>query len=172
MFAKRNKIQPLVEPSTLKPAKQGGAVDHVAAATAMLVAGLGFTQLFAPLLVNPMTGFESGLAAQIIALQWIVFGGLLFFGGLFRIRVLTIFAAEFLMLAGLTGVAATMLHQGEMIPLLIHGGIAITGLVNSGLARLTDKAELKRELHFAKANAAEARKKQEIRDDGEETRRF
>ena len=136
-----------------KPVRQGGAVDHIAAVTAMFVAGLGAVQLFSPILVNPMTGFESGVASQIIAIQWAVFGALLFIGGLFRIRVLTISAAEFLMLVGLSGLAANLLHEGAAVPLIVHGAIAFAGLLNSGLARLTDKAELKRELQLMRAEA-------------------
>lgn len=141
--------------------KAGGAVDHVAAASATLVAGLGLAQLFTPLLVSAMTGLESGLASHIVALQWIVLGGLLFVGGVLRIRVLTMFAAEFLMLTGLTGVAAGLVHQGDIVPVLVHGAVAFVGLINSGLARLTDKAEMTRELRLAKATAEEARQKQE-----------
>ena len=162
MFAKQNTIQPLIEQSNFKTAKQGGAVDHIAAVSAVLVAGLGLTQLFAPLLVSPMTGLESSTPAQMIAIQWILFGTLLAIGGLFKIRVLTIFAAEFLRLSGITGVAASMLHQGEMVPLLVHGAISFVGLTNSGLARLTDKAELKRALHFAKLKAEQVSKSNEM----------
>lgn len=154
MSVNTNQAAPFVPAPAPKPVKQGGAVDHIAAVTAMFVAGLGFTQIFVPLLVNPMTGFEGGVAAQIIAIQWAVFGSLLFIGGLFRIRVLTIFSAEFLLLVGLSGLAANLIQQGAMVPLMVHGGIALAGLANSGLARLTDKAELKRELQLLKADAA------------------
>lgn len=167
MFVKRKMAEPILQPSAIKPAQQGGAVDHIAAASAMVVVGLGVTQLFTPLFVSPMTGLESSRAAQIIAMQWILFGAFLFFGGLFRIRVATIFSAEFLMFVGLSGVAASIYRQGDMVPLMVHGAIAFTGLTNTGLARLADKAELKRELKIMKASNEEARKKYEIRDSGE-----
>ena len=42
-----------------------------------------------------------------------------------------------------------------------RGAVAFVGLTNSGLARLIDKAELKRELRLAKASVAEADKVRE-----------
>lgn len=160
MFAKRDKIYPLVETSA-QVSKSGGAVDHIAAASAVMVVGLGIAQLVTPLFATPLTGIESGTAGMILAVQWIAFGAILAVGGLFRMRVVTIFAAEFLLVAGLAAVAVTILNSPDPIPLLIHGAVAFVGLVNSGLARLTDKAELKRELHFARAHAEEARKTKE-----------
>lgn len=171
MFAKSEKIRPMLD-QEIRSTKSGGAIDHIAAATAVMVVGLGVAQLVTPLFATPLTGIESGTAGMILAVQWIVFGAILAVGGLLRMRVVTIFAAEFLLVSGLAAVAVTVLNSADPIPLLVHGAVAFVGLVNSGLARLTDKAELKRELHFAKAHAEEARKKHEIRDDGEETRRF
>lgn len=121
-----------------------------------MVAGLGIAQLLTPAFVNPLTGFETSMATQVIGLQWIVFGVLLATGGLFRTRVLTIFASEYLLLVGLIGVGASLLHRGDAIPLMVHGAIAFTGLLNAGIARLTDKADLKRELRIAREAAKQA----------------
>ena len=134
----------------------GGAVDHVAAAGAALVAALGAAQIFAPALVSPMTGIENGTGAQIVGAQWALLGGLLAAGGLFRLRVLTIFAAEFLLIAGLAAMIVVSIKQPNMVHVLIHGGVAFIGLTSSGLARLSDKADLKRELRIARETAKQA----------------
>lgn len=155
MFAKNEEILMLDDHRTNR---SGGFGDPLAVATALMVAGLGVTQLIVPAFVNPMTGFESGMATQFIGLQWIVFGVLLATGGLFRTRVLTIFASEYLLLVGLIGVGASLLHRGDAVPLMVHGAIAFTGLLNAGIARLTDKADLKRELRIARETAKQAHK--------------
>ncbi|MEM7688073.1 MAG: hypothetical protein AAF291_03545 [Pseudomonadota bacterium] len=140
----------------VKSIKAGGAVDHIAAASAVMVTGLGVAQVLVPLVATPLTGIENGTAGIILAVQWIVFGAVLAVGGLFRMRVVTIFAAEFLLVAGLAAGAVIMLFTPDPIPLFVHGAVALVGLINSGLARLTDKAELKRELSLAKARAHDA----------------
>ncbi len=149
MFARQEDILLLEE----RPSKSGGAVDHVAAASAVLVAGLGLTQLFMPLLAAPLTGIESSTGAQIVGLQWAILGGLLAFGGLFRMRVLTIFAAEFLLICGVAAAIVSAINHPDMMPLLVNGAIAFVGLINSGLARLVDKADMKRELRIARETA-------------------
>ena len=153
MFAKNEEILMLED---RRSNRSGGLGDPIAVATALMVAGLGVAQLFAPAFVDPLTGFESGMATKAIALQWIVFGGLLATGGLFRTRVLTIFASEYLFLVGLIGVGASLLQQGDAAPLMVHGAIAFTGMLNAGIARLTDKADLKRELRIARETAKQA----------------
>ncbi|QUL38360.1 hypothetical protein [Erythrobacter sp. JK5] len=156
MFAKRSAIQPMVEPP-VGPVRSGGAVDHVAAASAVMVIGLGVMQLAAPFFTSPLTGMEAGTGGTIIAVQWIVFGAILATGGLLRMRVVTMFAAEFLLIAGVVAAIVTMLGNHEPIPLLVHGAIAFVGLTNAGLARLTDSADLKRELRLAKESARMSR---------------
>lgn len=142
--------------------KTGGAVDHIAAAAAVPIIGLGIAQIVTPLLAAPFTGIEDGTGGQIIGLQWAVFGAILAFGGLFRMRVLTIFAAEFLLIAGIVVVAVNAMTGPEFMPLLVNGAVAGVGLVCSGLARLTDKAELKRELRIAREHAKLASEKIKI----------
>ncbi|MEL7453749.1 MAG: hypothetical protein AAGJ50_10305 [Pseudomonadota bacterium] len=149
MFAKDEDILLLDE----RPAKSGGAVDHVAAASAVLVAGLGLTQIFLPPLAAPLTGIEGSTGAQIVGLQWALLSGLLAFGGLFRMRVVTIFAAEFLFLTGVAAAIVSAINHPDMIPLLVNGAVAFVGLINSGLARLVDKADMKRELRIARETA-------------------
>lgn len=153
MFAKQEDILLLDE----RPARSGGAVDHVAAASAVLVAGLGLTQIFAPVLAAPLTGIEASTGAQIVGLQWSLLGGLLAFGGLFRMRVVTIFAAEFLFLSGIAALIVSVINRPDMMPILVNGAVAFVGLISSGLARLTDKAEMKRELQIARESAKLAR---------------
>lgn len=157
MLAKNEKIHPLPMPNN-QAVRAGGAIDHIAAATAVPILGLGLTQLVAPLFATPLTGVESGTAGTILAVQWLTFGAILAVGGLFRMRAVAIFAAEFLFVTGLASIAVVTLTMNDPIPLLVHGVVAVVGLITSGLARLTDKAELKRELRFAKATAEEARK--------------
>ncbi|MEO1220621.1 MAG: hypothetical protein AAFY42_04620 [Pseudomonadota bacterium] len=149
MFAKQEDILLLDE----RRSKSGGAVDHVAAASAVLVAGLGLAQLFMPLMAAPLTGIEGSTGAQIVGLQWALLGGLLAFGGLFRMRVVTIFAAEFLFLTGVAAAIVSAINHPDMMPLLVNGAVALVGLINSGLARLVDKADMKRELRIARETA-------------------
>lgn len=149
MFAKQEDILLLDE----RPSKSGGAVDHVAAASAILVAGLGLTQLLMPLMASPLTGIEGSTGAQIVGLQWALLGGLLAFGGLFRMRVVTIFAAEFLFIAGVAAAIVSAINHPDLMPLLVNGAVAVVGLVNSGLARLVDKADMRRELRIARETA-------------------
>lgn len=149
MFARQEDILLLDE----RPSKSGGAVDHVAATSAMLVAGLGLTQLFMPLAAAPLTGIESSTGAQIVGLQWALLGGLLAFGGLFRMRVVTIFAAEFLFISGVAAAIVSAINHPDMMPLLVNGAVAVVGLVNTGLARLVEKADMKRELRITREKA-------------------
>lgn len=149
MFAKQEDILLLDE----RTSKSGGAVDHIAAATAVLVAGLGLTQLFMPLVAAPLTGIESSTGAQVVGLQWALLGGLLAIGGLFRMRVVTIFAAEFLFISGVAAAIVSAINHQDMIPLLINGAVAFVGLSNSGLARLVEKADMKRELRITREKA-------------------
>ncbi|MGB3472548.1 MAG: hypothetical protein WBA51_17170 [Erythrobacter sp.] len=135
--------------------RQGSAVDHIAAASAVPVLAIGVSQLVTPLFAAPFTGFESGPTSLILALQWIVFGGILMAGGVLRIRVVAMFAAEFLFVTGLIAAAFMVLTTQERLPLLVHCGITIIGLVISGITRLADSAELKRDLRFARASAAD-----------------
>lgn len=153
MFTKKENILMLDD---RRADRSGGFGDPIAVATALMVAGLGIFQLFMPAFVQPLTGFEAGMATQVIGLQWIVLGVLLAAGGLFRTRVLTIFASEYLLLVGLIGVGASLLHRGDAVPLMVHGAIAFTGFFNAGIARLTDKADLKRELRIARETAKQA----------------
>lgn len=109
-----------------KPARverTGGAVDHVAAASAVLIVALGAAQLISPFLVSPCTGLKNGTASAVLALQWIA------------------------------GALVMMLQQRDPLPLAVQVGTALVGLQNSGLARLTDQVELKRELRLPKASA-------------------
>lgn len=103
-----------------------------------------------PIFAAPLTGLDNGIGSQIIGLLWSLLGGLLAVGGILRVRVLTIFAAEFLLLLGLTALILIFIRQIEPIALLVHGAVAFVGLINSGLARLVDKAEIKRELVIAR----------------------
>lgn len=149
MFAKQEDILLLDE----RQPKSGGAVDHVAAASAVVVAGLGLAQLFVPLMAAPLTGIESSTGAQIVGLQWALLGGLLAFGGVFRMRVVTIFAAEFLFLCGVAAAIVSAINHPDMMPLLVNSAVAFVGLANSGLARLVEKADMKRELRIARETA-------------------
>lgn len=131
-----------------------GAVDHIAAATGVMVAALGLWQMFAPLLATPFTGIEPGMAGQILGLQWAVFGALLALGGVLRTRVLTIFAGEFVALSALAALAVFLINQRGIESVLIYCLIAGLGFASSGVARLTDKAELRREIKLLREQAA------------------
>lgn len=70
---------------------------------------------------------------------------------------MAIFAAEFVLIAALAALAVTLFTQPEFIPLLVHGAMAFFGLLSSGFTRLTDKADLKRELRLMKEQATISR---------------
>lgn len=155
MFKKQS-IKPLVT-NQPKATRSGGAVDHIAAATGVPILVLGVVQLTAPSMVAPFTGIEPGNGAAILGVLWAAFGGLLALGGIIRARVVAIFAAEFVLIAALAALAVTLVTQPEFIPLLVHGAMAFFGLLSSGFARLTDKAELKRELRLMQEQATISR---------------
>ena len=152
MFRKKA-IQPLTEART-PVTRFGGAVDHIATITGILILGLGVTQLVSPVLAAPLTGIAPGTGAEILAVQWVVLGGLLAVGGIIRTRVVTIFAAEFVMISAVAALAVTLFNQLDLVPLLVHGAMAFLALVSSGFARLTDKADLKRELRLMREEAS------------------
>lgn len=166
MFKKKT-IQPLVDDRTRAP-RTGGAVDHIAAATGVSVLVLGVVQLVAPDWIAPFTGIEPGTGAAILGVLWASLGGLLTIGGIIRTRVVTIFAAEFVLIAALAALGVTLVTNPEFIPLLLHGAMAFFGLLSSGFARLTDKADLKRELRLMREQASLGRENQEVREIGSE----
>lgn len=130
------------------------AVDNIASLSGALIVSLGVAQIAFPLVAEPMTGLAASAAAHIIALQWVILGSLLLVGGLLRTRVVTIFAAEFVMISALATLAITFTRDPLLEPILIHAAILGLGLVNSGFARLTDKADLKRELRLMREQVA------------------
>ncbi len=133
--------------------KQHTAVDGLAVATATAVAVLGGMQLFAPLFASPLTGLEAGIASEIIAVQWLAMAVLLMLGGITRLRAVSIFAAEFLLFGALAACVVMLLTAASSVAVLVHGGIAAMAFACSGMARLFDKAELKRELRFVREQA-------------------
>lgn len=152
MFKKKT-IQPLVAAPPIAT-RTGGGVDYIAAGTGVPILVLGVVQLVAPELVAPLTAVEPGTGAAILGVIWAVLGGVLAIGGIIRARVVTIFAAEFVLITALAALAVTLFRRPEFIPLLVHGTMAAFGLLSSGFARLTDKADLKRELHLMRERAS------------------
>lgn len=132
----------------------GGAIFHIAAVTGVFIAGLGAGQLFAPALVSPLTGIEASTGGDIIGLQWGILGGLLAVGGIIRTRVLVIFAAEFVLISALAALAIKFYEPHDSVSMLVLGAVALVGLVNSGITRLADKAELKREMRLMREQAS------------------
>ncbi|MGY6550315.1 MAG: hypothetical protein ACXIT4_00275 [Erythrobacter sp.] len=151
MFRK-SRIQPLpIEaPQRTRP---GAAVDHIAAATGVPVLVLAVTQLAAPGMAAPITGLEPGAASAILAVQWAALGGLLLIGGIMRMRAVAIFAADFLIITGLSGAIVSLFAQTSLMPVIIHSAIAALGFLSSSFARLTDKADLKRDLRLLREQA-------------------
>lgn len=128
-------------------------VSYLAAATSLAIIGLGVLQAFAPDIAAPFTGLSSGPAASVLAIQWCALGALLAIGGLFAIRALVLFSADFLLISGASGAAVMMLGQPEMLPLAVHGAIMLVGLLNGGFARLTRNAERENESRDAHEHA-------------------
>ncbi|MGN3974195.1 hypothetical protein [Tsuneonella sp. SYSU-LHT278] len=151
MFKKKS-IQPMIEERPAQP-RPGGAVDHISAVTGLVVLGFGIAQPIAPLVMAPITGFEPGIASDVLALQWAALGGLLAVGGLIRSRVVAIFAAEYLVITALAALAVTLIRGPDPVALLMHGTMAFLAFTSSGFARLTDKADLKRELRLLREHA-------------------
>ena len=150
---KQKTIQPL-KPAIPAPARVGGAVDHIAAATGVAVLFAGVVQLVMPLAASPFTAVGTETSGVILAVLWTVLGGLLVAGGVFRVRPVSIFAADYLLVVGLAGVVVCLLAERAFTPVIFHGAVAGLGFVGSSFARLTDKAELKRDLRFAREQAA------------------
>lgn len=94
-----------------------------------------------------------GTASAILAAQWAALGGLLLFGGVTQTRAVEIFAADFLIIAGLAGAIACLFTQASLTAIITQGMIAALGLLTSSLSRLTDKADLKRELVMMREQA-------------------
>lgn len=157
MFTKKN-VLPRAEGSSIQ-ARSGAAVDHIASFTGIIAVAVGVTQLAAPVVTAPLTGIEPGTAADILGLQWASLGALLTAGGFLRTRVVTIFAAEFILISGLVALTIVALESKSIENLLIHGAMALIGFVNSGFARLSDKAELKKELRLLREQASMARER-------------
>lgn len=157
MFRK-NKILPLVEQTPTR-SYSSAAVDHIASFTGIFVVALGAAQLIAPVMTAPLTGIEPGTAADVLGLQWAALGALLTLGGFLRTRVVTIFAAEFILISALAALTIVAIELHAIESLLIHGAMAVIGFLNSGFARLSDKAELKRELRLVREHANIARER-------------
>lgn len=68
-------------------------------------------------------------------------------------RAVEIFAADFLIIAGLAGAIACLFTQASLTAIITQGMIAALGLLTSSLSRLTDKADLKRELVMMREQA-------------------
>ena len=128
------------------PTPQSHAADRIAGLTGAVVMAFGMGELFAPLVLQPFTGLETGNGAAIIGALWSVLGLMLLFGGGARLRPVAIFAAEFLLLTSACGLAVMLWKSAGIIPVATHGAIAALCLVSTGLVRLTDRSELKKEI--------------------------
>lgn len=135
-----------------KPKKQTSAIDLLAVICATFTGALGITQFFAPLVASPLTGLDAGIGSQVIALQWTVMAGLLLLGSVFRARVVTIFAAEFLMIGSAAALGVVLLNDPKSIAVFVHGAVAVLAFASSGFSRLSDRAEMKRELRLLREN--------------------
>lgn len=133
--------------------EKGTAVEALAITTSIALLILGLGHLLFPLAFSPFTGIGSDTAGQIIAVQWIAFGMLLFLGGISRLRAITIFAADFIMIASIATLVVVLLGRMNFSEVLIHGSITVLAIASSGFARLSDKAEIKRELHLVREQA-------------------
>lgn len=132
----------------------GDGVSYLAAASSLVIIGLALLQLLSSQIAAPYTGIESGLAARVIAIQWAALGSMLAIGGLLRIRALVLFASDVLSIVGASGAVVMMLGQPEMVPLAVHGAIAIVGLLTGGLARMTGKADPESEIEPVRQDAS------------------
>lgn len=155
MFRK-TRIQPL--PLENPPrSRSGAAVDHIAAATGLPVLLLAVAQLVVPDMAFSISGLEPGTASAILAAQWAALGGLLTIGGIIRARAVMIFAADLLMISGLAGAIVCLFWQQSLTPIIAQSALAALGFLSSSFARLTDKADLKRDLRVMREQAKQDR---------------
>lgn len=122
------------------------AADRIAGLAGAVVMAFGLGQLFAPLVLQPLTGLESGNGAALIGALWSVLGLMLLFGGGAKLRPIAMSAAELLLVTGACGLAVMLWKSAGILPVATHGTIAVLSLVSTGLVRLTDRSELKKEI--------------------------
>jgi hypothetical protein len=94
---------------------------------------LGMAELSDSQSFHIATGLGSEIAASIIAVQWIVFGVFLFIGGLFSRRLLTTYAADFLMLSSICAAIVLLVNSASPMALAIQFLIAVLAFVSSSL---------------------------------------
>ncbi len=70
-----------------------------------------------------------------------------------RARQLTIFGAEFLLVTSICSIAVLAITGAGPLAIGLHATLAIMALTSTGFARLTDKADLKRQLTLAREQA-------------------
>lgn len=164
MFNKRPDATGVAQPNgaSHKPVKQNTAIDLLAVVAGTATGALGAAQIFVPIIAYPLTGLESGLASQIVGLQWLVIAGLLLLGGILRVRVVTIFAAEFLTIGAGVALTVVLFNDPKSVAVIVHAAMALMAFACSGFARLTDKADLKKELRFEQERAKLAQSSPDI----------
>lgn len=146
----------LGEGKTAGAKRKGGsapAVDLLATVVGTAVAAMAGAQFLFPWAASPLTGFEPGLATDVLALIWGLLGVLLLMAATMRLRVLTIFAAEFLFMIGAAAAVVIFFRDPGSVALMTHAAVAGLAFASSGVARLADKAELRRELRLVREQA-------------------
>lgn len=147
--------------TTLSGASSKGkrsVVDNIATCSGAIVMILGVAQLAGPVPLHLLIGMGSEAGAYIVGAQWAVFGMLLIFGGAIPIRPLATYAAEFLLLGSLCAIAILLLQQAGFLAVAVQVIIGALAFASSSSVRLADRAQIKRQLKYIRANSDQRQK--------------
>ncbi|APG62028.1 hypothetical protein LPB140_03465 [Sphingorhabdus lutea] len=137
------------------PAKPRSAIiDMIAFITGSAALAGGLLTLFAPLPIEMLTGMGEGIGADAVAAQWSIFGLLLIFGSAAKLRAISIFAAEFLLISSLCLLAILIWREAGSVSVGIQIAVAALAFITSGLARIADKVEMSRDLKLTRQQVA------------------
>ncbi len=162
MFAFKEKIVSLGE---YLPKQSAPVVDFLAVATGTLVIIMGVMQIVATPVVVPLSGLGSDITSEVIALQWAFLGLLLIVGGIAKTRVITVFAAEFLLLTSLAVIAILLWREPDSFAIATNTVIGALAFASAGSARLVENSEIKREISFARDHSREAKSDVKLPDE-------
>lgn len=131
-----------------------GVIDSIATGSGGVIMFLGILQLVGPGPLRLLIGMGSEAGAYIVAAQWAVFGFLLMMGGVFTIRPLTTYAAEFLLLSSSCAIAILFLLEAGIVSIGVQVFIAILAVASSSMMRMADRVEAKQKLRQNRAQSA------------------
>ncbi|MBB3764383.1 hypothetical protein [Sphingomicrobium lutaoense] len=87
---------------------------------------------------------------RMVIAAWLVCGLMMLVGGTVRLRTMTMFGADMLLMLSALGAGLLMLSSTSHWPVVPYAALALTGLVVSLFARIIDRSETRRELLVAR----------------------